>query len=276
MESNESFIPYVGVIKEMFDETPDVKSFRVVGLDGKKLFEHKPGQCAMLIVPGVGESMISITSSPTVQEYMQFSIKKCGCVTTWLHNAQPGQQIAIRGPIGNGFPVDTTFKGKDILVIAGGIGLAPVHSVVDYMLAHRSDYGRIQVIYGSRSKQDLVFLKQLQEEWAHAPNLDLNLTIDRAQDDWDGHVGFVPPYVTEMNPDPSMTVIMCGPPILIHLSLDALKKLGFKDENVFTTLEMRMKCGIGKCGRCNVGNKFVCKDGPVFSFTQLAELPGEY
>ena len=276
MESNESFIPYVGVIKEMFDETPDVKSFRVVGLDGKKLFEHKPGQCAMLIVPGVGESMISITSSPTVQEYMQFSIKKCGCVTTWLHNAQPGQQIAIRGPIGNGFPVDTTFKGKDILVIAGGIGLAPVHSVVDYMLAHRSDYGRIQVVYGSRSKQDLVFLKQLQEEWAHAPNLDLNLTIDRAQDDWDGHVGFVPPYVTEMNPDPSMTVIMCGPPILIHLSLDALKKLGFKDENVFTTLEMRMKCGIGKCGRCNVGNKFVCKDGPVFSFTQLAELPGEY
>ncbi|MBO7613288.1 MAG: FAD/NAD(P)-binding protein [Treponema sp.] len=276
MESNESFIPYVGVIKEMFDETPDVKSFRVVGLDGKKLFEHKPGQCAMLIVPGVGESMISITSSPTVQEYMQFSIKKCGCVTTWLHNAQPGQQIAIRGPIGNGFPVDTTFKGKDILVIAGGIGLAPVHSVVDYMLAHRSDYGRIQVIYGSRSKQDLVFLKQLQEEWAHAPNLELDLTIDRAQDDWDGHVGFVPPYVTEMNPDPSMTVIMCGPPILIHLSLDALKKLGFKDENVFTTLEMRMKCGIGKCGRCNVGNKFVCKDGPVFSFTQLAELPGEY
>jgi len=276
MESKESFIPYVGVIKEMFDETPDVKSFRVVGLDGKKLFEHKPGQCAMLIVPGVGESMISITSSPTVQEYQQFSIKKCGCVTTWLHNAQPGQQIAIRGPIGNGFPVDTTFKGKDILVIAGGIGLAPVHSVVDYMLAHRSDYGRIQVIYGSRSKQDLVFLKQLQEEWAHAPNLDLDLTIDRAQDDWDGHVGFVPPYVTELNPDPSMTVIMCGPPILIHLSLDALKKLGFKDENVFTTLEMRMKCGIGKCGRCNVGDKFVCKDGPVFSFTQLAELPGEY
>jgi NAD(P)H-flavin reductase len=260
----------------MFDETPDVKSFRVVGLDGKKLFEHKPGQCAMLIVPGVGESMISITSSPTVQEYQQFSIKKCGCVTSWLHAAKPGTQICVRGPIGNGFPVDTTFKGKDILVIAGGIGLAPVHSVVDYMLAHRSDYGKIQVIYGSRSKADLLFLKQLQEEWAHAPNLKLDLTIDRAEEGWDGHVGFVPPYVTEMNPDPSMTVIMCGPPILIHLSLDALKKLGFKDDNVFTTLEMRMKCGIGKCGRCNVGNKFVCKDGPVFSFTQLADLPPEY
>ncbi len=272
----ESFIPYVGVIKEMFDETPDVKSFRVTGLDGKKLFEHKPGQCAMLIVPGVGESMISITSSPTVQEYQQFSIKKCGCVTSWLHSAQPGQQIAIRGPIGNGFPVDTTFKGKDILVIAGGIGLAPVHSVVNYMLAHRSDYGRIQVIYGSRSKQDLVFLKELSEDWSKQDNFELNMTIDRAQPDWDGHVGFVPPYVTECNPDPSMTVIMCGPPILIHLSLDALMKLGFKKEQVFTTMEMRMKCGIGKCGRCNIGNKFVCKDGPVFSFDQLGELPPEY
>lgn len=272
----ESFIPYVGVIQEMFDETPDVKSFRVTGLDGKKLFEHKPGQCAMLIVPGVGESMISITSSPTVQEYQQFSIKKCGCVTSWLHSAQPGQQIAIRGPIGNGFPVDTTFKGKDMLVIAGGIGLAPVHSVVNYMLANRSDYGKIQVIYGSRSKQDLVFLKELSEDWAKQDNFELNMTIDRAQPDWDGHVGFVPPYVTECNPDPSMTVIMCGPPILIHLSLDALMKLGFKKEQVFTTMEMRMKCGIGKCGRCNIGNKFVCKDGPVFSFDQLGELPPEY
>ncbi len=272
----DSFIPYVGKIIDIRDETPDVKSFRVVGTDGKKLFKHIPGQCAMLIVPGVGESMISITSSPTVEEYQEFSIKKCGCVTSWLHSAEPGQEIAIRGPIGNGFPVDTVFKGKDILVIAGGIGIAPVHSVVDYMMAHRSDYGRIQVIYGSRSKQDLVKLDQIQNEWTASPNTSINLTIDNPQPDWDGHVGFVPPYVTELNPDPSMTVIMCGPPILIHLSLDALKKLGFKDTQVFTTMEMRMKCGIGKCGRCNIGDKFVCKDGPVFSFDQLGELPPEY
>ena len=272
----DSFIPYVGKIIDIRDETPDVKSFRVVGTDGKKLFKHIPGQCAMLIVPGVGESMISITSSPTVEEYQEFSIKKCGCVTSWLHSAEPGQEIAIRGPIGNGFPVDTVFKGKDILVIAGGIGIAPVHSVVDYMMAHRSDYGRIQVIYGSRSKQDLVKLDQIQNEWTASPNTSINLTIDNPQPDWDGHVGFVPPYVTELNPDPSMTVIMCGPPILIHLYLDALKKLGFKDTQVFTTMEMRMKCGIGKCGRCNIGDKFVCKDGPVFSFDQLGELPPEY
>ncbi|MBR5934103.1 MAG: FAD/NAD(P)-binding protein [Treponema sp.] len=276
MSDRESFIPYVGKIIDIKEETPDVKTFKVCGLDGKKLFEHIPGQCAMLIVPGVGESMISITSSPTLQEYMEFSIKRCGCVTDWLHNAEVGQEICVRGPIGNGFPVDTKLKGKDILVIAGGIGIAPVHSVVNYMLDKRSDYGKIQVIYGSRSKADLVRLDEMQNVWMKQSNCSINLTIDREEEGWDGHVGFVPPYVTELNPDPSMTVIMCGPPVLIHLSLDALIKLGFKKEQIFTTMEMRMKCGIGKCGRCNIGDKFVCKDGPVFSFDELGELPPEY
>ena len=276
MEQNESFIPYVGKIIDIRQETPDVKTFRVVGLDGKKLFNHIPGQCAMLIVPGVGESMISITSSPTLEEYMEFSIKKCGCVTEFLHSAEVGQEFCVRGPIGNGFPVEGALKGKDILVIAGGIGIAPVHSVVNYMMDKRENYGRIQVIYGSRSKADLVRLDEMQNVWMKQPNCSINLTIDREEEGWDGHVGFVPPFVTECNPDPSMTVIMCGPPILIHLSLDALKKLGFKDSQVFTTMEMRMKCGIGKCGRCNIGDKFVCKDGPVFSFDQLGELPPEY
>ena len=220
--------------------------------------------------------MISITSSPTLQEYMEFSIKRCGCVTDWLHNAEVGQEICVRGPIGNGFPVDTKLKGKDILVIAGGIGIAPVHSVVNYMLDKRSDYGKIQVIYGSRSKADLVRLDEMQNVWMKQSNCSIDLTIDREEEGWDGHVGFVPPYVTELNPDPSMTVIMCGPPVLIHLSLDALIKLGFKKEQIFTTMEMRMKCGIGKCGRCNIGDKFVCKDGPVFSFDELGELPPEY
>ena len=276
MEQNESFIPYVGKIIDIRQETPDVKTFRVVGLDGKKLFNHIPGQCAMLIVPGVGESMISITSSPTLEEYMEFSIKKCGCVTEFLHSAEVGQEICVRGPIGNGFPVEGALKGKDILVIAGGIGIAPVHSVVNYMMDKRENYGRIQVIYGSRSKADLVRLDEMQNVWMKQPNCSINLTIDREEEGWDGHVGFVPPFVTECNPDPSMTVIMCGPPILIHLSLDALKKLGFKDSQVFTTMEMRMKCGIGKCGRCNIGAKYVCKDGPVFRCDELDELPDEY
>ena len=276
MENKESLNQYVRKNIDTKQKTPDVKTFSVVEKKKKKLFNHIPGQCAMLIVPGVGESMISITSSPTLETHMEFSIKKCGCVTEWLHNAEVGQEICVRGPIGNGFPVEGALKGKDILVIAGGIGIAPVHSVVNYMMDKRENYGRIQVIYGSRSKADLVRLDEMQNVWMKQPNCSINLTIDREEEGWDGHVGFVPPFVTECNPDPSMTVIMCGPPILIHLSLDARKKLGFKDSQVFTTMEMRMKCGIGKCGRCNIGDKFVCKDGPVFSFDQLGELPPEY
>lgn len=272
----EALIPQIGVITDIRDETPDVKTFRVVGRDGKKLFEHIPGQCAMLCVPGIGESMISITSSPTVKEYQEFSIKRCGSVTTWLHSAEPGQEIGIRGPLGNGFPVETTFKGKDLLFVAGGIGLAPLRCVIDYVRAKRENYGHVQIVYGSRSKEDLVQFKEITEEWMNTPNFEVDLTIDREEEGWDGHVGFVPNYVKELNPDLGKTVIMCGPPVMIHFTLAGLKELGFKDTQVFTTMEMRMKCGIGKCGRCNIGDKYVCKDGPVFSFAELGEMPAEY
>ena len=276
MENNESFIPYVGKIIDIRQETPDVKTFRVVGKDGKKLFEHIPGQCAMLIVPGVGESMISITSSPTLKDYMEFSIKKCGCVTEWLHSAEVGQEIAVRGPIGNGFPVEGALKGKDILVIAGGIGIAPVHSVVNYMMDKRDNYGKIQVIYGARSKADLVRLDEMQNVWKKQPNCSIDITIDRAEEGWDGHVGFVPAYLEEIGFSTDCIGIVCGPPIMIKFVLQGLKKLGFTDDQIYSTLELRMKCAIGKCGRCNIGNKFVCKDGPVFRFDQINELPPEY
>ena len=269
----DALIPYVGVITDIRTETGDVKTFRVVGRDGKKLFEHIPGQCAMLSIPGIGESMISITSSPTVQEYQEFSIKRCGCVTTWLHAAEPGQEICVRGPLGNGFPVDTAFRGKDLLFVAGGIGLAPLRCVIDYVRAKRPNYGKVQIVYGSRSKEDLVDYQEITDEWMKTPDFDVCLTIDRAEDGWDGHVGFVPNYVKELKPNLNMTVIMCGPPVMIHFTLAGLKELGFRDTQVFTTMEMRMKCGIGKCGRCNIGDKYVCKDGPVFSFDQLERLP---
>ncbi|MBQ4497745.1 MAG: FAD/NAD(P)-binding protein [Spirochaetaceae bacterium] len=272
----EALIPRVGVITEIRQDTPDVKTFRVVSTDGKKLFEHIPGQCAMLSVPGVSEAMISITSSPTVKEYMEFSVKKCGCLTSWLHATEPGQMITVRGPYGNGFPVDTDFKGKDLVFIAGGIGLAPLHSVINYCRANAKDYGKLQVIYGSRSKQDLVDYKEILDEWCNDPNMEVDLTIDNPQPDWDGHVGFIPNYVKELNPDLRKTILMCGPPIMIKFTLAGLKELGFKENQVYTTMELRMKCGIGKCGRCNIGNKYVCKDGPVFRFDQLDELPNEY
>ena len=272
----ETLIPKIGVVTDIRVDTPDVKTFRVVGLDGKKVFEHIPGQCAMLSVPGVGEGMFSITSSPTNEEFMEFSIKKCGCLTSWLHMMDVGQQITIRGPYGNGFPVESALKGKDLLFIAGGIGLAPLRSVINYVLDNRDNYGTVDIVYGSRSKDDLVQLKEIQEVWAKAKDVNVHLTIDREQEGWDGHVGFVPNYVKELNMSVDKTALICGPPIMIKFVLQGLQELGYEKTQVYTTLELRMKCGIGKCGRCNIGDKYVCKDGPVFRCDEIDELPNEY
>ena len=272
----ETLIPKIGVVTDIRIDTPDIKTFRVVGLDGKKVFEHMPGQCAMLSIPGVGEAMFSITSSPTNTEYMEFSIKKCGCLTTWLHAMDVGQQITIRGPYGKHFPVEDEFKGKDLMVVAGGVGLAPVRSVINYVRAKRQDYGKVMIVYGSRSKEDLLDYYEILSEWMQDDGVEVHLTIDRPQDDWDGHVGFVPNYVKELNPSKDYTVIMCGPPIMIKFTLANLKEMGFAETQVYTTMELRMKCGVGKCGRCNIGSKYVCKDGPVFRFDQLDALPNEY
>ncbi len=274
--NNETLIPYVGVVTEITQQTPDVKTFRVEAPGGGKLFEHKPGQCAMLSVPGISEAMISITSSPTNTEFMEFSVKKCGCLTEWLHAMEVGQMITVRGPYGRHFPVYDELLGKDLLIVAGGIGLAPVRSVINYVRDNREKFGSVDIVYGSRSKEDLVYYDEIVNEWMNTPGFNVHLTIDREQENWDGHVGFVPNYVKELNPDLKKTVLMCGPPIMIKFTLGGLMELGFKKEQVYTTMELRMKCGIGKCGRCNIGNKYVCKDGPVFRFDELDELPNEY
>ena len=272
----ETLIPKIGVVTEVRVDTPDVKTFRVVAPEGGKVFEHMPGQCAMLSFPGVGEAMFSITSSPTNKEFMEFSIKKCGCLTEWLHQMDVGQMVTVRGPYGKCFPVETELKGKNLLFIAGGIGLAPLRSVINYCRQYRDNYGTFDIIYGSRSKVDLVDYEEIQEEWCKEAGINVHLTIDREQEGWDGHVGFVPNYVKEVNPDISKTVLMCGPPIMIKFTLQALEELGFKKDQVYTTMELRMKCGVGKCGRCNIGDKYVCKDGPVFRFDELDVLPDEY
>lgn len=274
--NNETLIPHLGVVTDIRIDTPDVKTFRVLTPDGKKPFEHRPGQCAMLSIPGVGEAMFSITSSPTNEEYMEFSIKKCGCLTDWLHMMDVGQNITIRGPYGKPFPVDTELKGKDLLFIAGGIGLAPLRSVINYVRAKRENYGSVQIVYGARSADDLVDYHEIIDEWMNDDGIEVNLTIDREQEGWSGHVGFVPNYVKELNPDLKKTVLMCGPPIMIKFTLAGLTELGFQKTQIYTTMELRMKCGVGKCGRCNIGNKYVCKDGPVFRFDELDELPDEY
>jgi len=277
MMNRDPLMPVIATITDVRQDTPDIKTFRVVTPDGKKPFEHMPGQCAMVSIPGVGEAMFSITCSPTQTEYMEFSIKKCGCVSSWLHEAEVGQQVTVRGPYGKPFPVDDVFAGHDMIFVAGGVGLAPLRSVINYCRHYRDRYGTLDIVYGSRSADDLLDYKEIIEEWSKDAGVNVHLTIDREQEGWDGHVGFVPNYVKELGfSTENKIAVLCGPPIMIKFTLAGLYELGFDKTQIYTTLELRMKCGIGKCGRCNVGSKYVCKDGPVFRFDELDDLTGEY
>ena len=267
-----NLVPKVGVVREILDETPDVKTFRISTPEGEKPFTPMPGQLGMYSMPAVGEAMFSVTSQGP--DYIDMAIKKTGVLTEALHAMEVGQEVGIRGPYGNGFPIEK-LKGRDITFVAGGIGLAPVRSLILYCLEHRADFGKINIIYGGRSKDDLCFKKDLFENWASLEDANVYVTIDRPQEGWDGHVGMVPDYLREISPNPEVAVV-CGPPIMIKFTLIALRELGFKDEDIITTLELRMKCGIGKCGRCNIGSNYVCLDGPVFTQAQLNEMPNEY
>ncbi|MCG0277006.1 MAG: FAD/NAD(P)-binding protein [Thermanaeromonas sp.] len=266
-------VPQLGRIINIVEETPDIKTFYITTDQGKP-FTPLPGQLAMLSLLNVGEAMFSITSQGP--EHLEISIKKVGTLTEAFHEAEVGQTVGIRGPYGNGFPLEM-FYGKDVLFIGGGIGLAPVRSLINYCIEHRDKFGHLWIIYGARSPADLCFKKDLFENWPKVENCRVDVTVDKGDDTWTGHEGFVPAFVEELKPTPQGRVaVTCGPPIMIKFVLQVLEKLGFKDDQIVTTLEMRMKCGIGKCGRCNLGSKYVCLDGPVFTLAQLKELPNEY
>ena len=273
-------LPYIATITKVIDETPDVKTFQMVFDDPGvfDVFKQKPGQVAQISIFGVGEATISITSSPTRKGMLEFSIKKVGRLTSVIHQMEPGMKVGIRGPYGNHFPYEM-MKGKDLLFIGGGIGLAPLRSLIDFVLApeNRQDYGKVEILYGARSSADLCFKYDLFDNWPRQPDTKVYVTIDRPEEGWDGHVGFVPAYLEELNPNPQNKVtITCGPPIMIKFVLQALEKMGYSEDQVVTTLELKMKCGIGKCGRCNIGSKFVCVDGPVFTLRELKKLPPEF
>jgi len=273
-------VPQVATIVDIRDETAngDTKTFTVQMDDPGAAFKHLPGQCAMVSVLGVGEAMISITSSPTRGWPLEFCIKRAGRVTGALHDAQVGDKIGLRGPYGNTFPVEQ-WKGKNLVFIAGGFALAPVRCLIDYCLAHRDWFGHIDIIYGARSPGDLCFKPDIFERWPKEKDTTVSLTVDRADDagTWKGAVGFVPQFVEKLAPSAKDAVaVTCGPPIMIKFVLEVLPKLGFKDEQIYTTLELKMQCGVGKCGRCNIGKKYVCVDGPVFCLTEIKELPNEF
>lgn len=267
------YLPELATVLEVVEETPNIKSFKVVFNDAEKMkqFTFQPGQVGQLSVFGVGESTFVINSPPTRMDYLQFSVMKAGEVTGAIHEIAAGDQIGVRAPLGNFFPYDT-MKGKKILFIGGGIGLAPLRTLILFMLDNRADYKDITVIYGARSAADLCYKDEL-KEWQERKDLELILTVDANSPGPPIREGFVPTVLNEVAPKPDDTIaITCGPPIMIKFVLQNLAKLGFEDKNVITTLEARMKCGIGLCGRCNIGSQFICKDGPVFNLAQLKAL----
>ena len=269
--------PNLATIESVVEETWDTKTFKAVFQDEelRDSFTYEPGQFQEVSVFGVGEATFCLTSTPTRKGFVEFSVKQIGAVTSALHELQPGDVVGIRGPLGNWFPYEQ-WKGKRLIFIGGGIGMAPLRSLLNFCLDNRADYGRIEIIYGARSPQDLCFKSEF-EAWSGAPDTKLYLTVDKGDEDWKGHEGFVPAYLTELAPSPENAIaITCGPPIMIKFVLQALADLKFSPEQIYTTLEMKMKCGIGKCGRCNIGSKFVCIDGPVFSLADLNELPPEF
>lgn len=275
-QGDNPYLPTVGTIIEVIQETPNIKTFRVVleNEEEMKNFSFHPGQVGQLSVFGTGEATFVINSPPTRMDYLQFSVMVSGEVTAKLHTLSAGDQVGVRAPLGNWFPCED-LKGKDIVFIGGGIGMAPLRTLMLYMLDNRKDYGKISLLYGARSPLDMAFKYEL-PEWLEREDLETVLTIDAEFEGWEHSVGLIPNVLLEMNPSPeNAAAITCGPPIMIKFTLQALQKLGFKDDQILTTLEKRMKCGVGICGRCNIGNKYVCVDGPVFTYEQLKELPNE-
>ena len=270
-ERQNPLVPVFCEIVKTHEETPDVKTFRLSTIEGGKPVTSKPGQLVMISVPGDGEAIFSVTAQG--EDWIEVSIKRVGELTEILHDMGEGDRLGVRGPYGNFFDADE-LKGKDLLFVAGGIGLAPVRSLILDVLETRKDYGEIDVLYGARTKEDIVYKEDLFENWPKLVNT--HITIDVPEEGWAGHVGFVPAYLEEKGFSPENRVcVLCGPPIMIKFCLGALEKMGFPKESIITTLEMRMKCGIGKCGRCNIGSKYVCLDGPVFTMAELGELPDE-
>ena len=275
MTSN-PYLPAMATIQEVIQETPNIMTFRVTlnNPEIKEKFTFEPGQVGQLSAFGIGESTFVINSSPTRMDYLQFSVMRTGEVTEKLHTLGVGDQVGVRAPLGNHFPYQD-MKGKDIVFVGGGIGMAPLRTLLYFMLDNRKDYGKITLLYGARTPVDMAYQYEL-PEWLERDDLDTHLTIDAEYEGWEHNVGLIPNVLLDIAPKPKNAVaVTCGPPIMIKFTVQALAKLGFKDDQIVTTLEKRMKCGIGICGRCNIGTSYVCQDGPVYTYEQLKQLPNE-
>ncbi len=264
------YVPHVMVIEKIIEETPGVRTFHLNFKDKKlaKEFKFESGQFAQYSVFGVGEATFCISSSPTRPDHLELAVQRVGKVTNALHRLGVGAEIGFRGPYGNSFPLND-LKGKNLVFVGGGIGLAPLRSLIWNVIDNRDIYNKVDIVYGARTPADLCFRYDL-EAWEKDKTINMVTTIDREAEGWTGKVGMVPNVLGEVAPKAKDAVaIVCGPPIMIRFTFPVLEKLGFEPSQMLTTLEKRMKCGIGKCGRCNIGDIYVCRDGPVFSYEQI-------
>jgi sulfhydrogenase subunit gamma (sulfur reductase) len=251
---------------DVIEEAPGLKTF-VLEPEAPVAFD--PGQFVLVSRLGVGESVFAISSDSSKPETISVSVQAIGKHTEALHELDPGETVGVRGPYGNSFPIDR-WAGRRVFIIGGGIGLAPLRPVIYALLDRRDEFESLSLIYGARSPELLVYKGEL-EDWKK--RMDVTVTVDAATNGWSGRVGVVPKVVADLEPSPDNAVaVICGPPIMIRYGHIALRDLGFADDQIYTTLEMKMKCGVGVCGRCNLDHRYICKDGPVFRMDEFKSL----
>ena len=269
-ETDSPYVPRVGkiVAAEKFTETE--KWFRVVLEDGPPL-DYKPGQFVECSVMGTGEAPISICSSPTAGNHFEMCVRAVGGLTKAMHQLDTGDTLGIRGPFGNGFDVDAA-KGQDMLFVAGGLGLAPMRGFVQYAIDHRADYDAVTVLIGAKSPKELLFKNDLRE-WQARPDVNCIVTVDRGDESWSGRTGLITSLFPEIEVDPSKTVaVIVGPPIMFKFAVLEALSMGLHGHDIVCSLERRMKCGLGKCGHCQIRHVYVCQEGPVFTYDQVHRL----
>lgn len=265
------YLPEPATLMEARQVT-DLERFFEFKLDSGKDLGHKPGQFVEVSVAGIGEAPISVSSSPTRKGSFELVVRKVGNVSSALHGLAVGEKVGIRGPFGTHFPVDGPMKGKDLLFICGGIGLVPVRSAINYVLDNRRDYGRVHILFGARTPSDRLFTDEARK-WRQCPDVRYEETVDRGDGDWTGNVGVITTLIPKMSFRVDRTVaIVCGPPIMYKFVIVELGRLRWKNEDIYVSLERHMKCGVGKCGHCQVNGFYVCQDGPVFKYSDVAEV----
>ena len=265
--------PHPARITSIIQLTPMEKLFELRLIDdaAREAFDFQAGQFVELSIFGVGEAPISISSAPSKQGFIELCVRNAGDVTGAMHGKKCGDIVGLRGPFGRGFPF-AEMKGHDILLVAGGLGIAPLKSLINHIHDDRHDFGRVTILYGSRTPSEILFRQQF-EMWRHRDDFDLILSVDAPDDTWDGEVGLVTKLFDQIDVDPKGTYgAICGPPVMYRYVIAEMRKKEMDVDHIYVSFERRMKCGIGKCGHCGVGHQYACIDGPVFNYWEAMNL----